>query len=312
MSKNGCVSKDFPLYHSDLISIHEEPEWKVHKHNISQSRYVITNEHPELFRLDGMKEGGYHNPYLNKIIKLDRSLYLNKFSTDRKNINFIDFIKCNPKYSQDPTIIRYISSDRDKELRKKRMGITINVSENSNSKIKNMKSNSYLTEGNIIEANQKYNNMLKQLNHFLPKIDYRIKRTFVPEAKINDIKNDKSDQLYQKIIGKININSNGNLRNLDHFTETDEGSKKNQEFSFRRKKIEEYNPIKDKLVEINPPPYRKSRWSLFLENYYLMNNSAKKFRKRGGLFSEFCNKNIISINNSQKHEEKKELKNINK
>ena len=56
------------------------------------------------------------NPFLNEVIKVDRSENLKKLSSDRKNVNFIDFIKSNRKYSQDPKIIRYINSDVDKEL----------------------------------------------------------------------------------------------------------------------------------------------------------------------------------------------------
>ena len=81
-----------------------------------------------------------------------------------------------------------------------------------------------------------------------------------------------------------------------------------REFKFNRKSIEKYNPIKDKMETIKPPPFKNYKWSLFLENYFLLLNSSKKFRRRGGLFSEFCNKNIYSIN-VNKFNIQQELKN---
>ena len=110
------ISKDFPLYHSDLIPIHVNTSERKHTHTASPYRNSFTNEHPEIFRLEGMKERGYFNPYLSESIKVDRSEYLKKLASDRKNINFIDFIKSNRKYSQDPKIIRYITVDFNKEL----------------------------------------------------------------------------------------------------------------------------------------------------------------------------------------------------
>ena len=119
---SGSISKDFPLYHSTIIPTYESPEKRQHTHKRAKNSSIFTNEHPDIFRLEGMKEGGYMNPFLDKIIKVDRSEYLKKLSTDRKNVNFIDFLKSNRKYSQDPKIIRYISSDVNKELENKRMG----------------------------------------------------------------------------------------------------------------------------------------------------------------------------------------------
>ena len=97
--------------------------------------------------------------------------------------------------------------------------------------------------------------------------------------------------------------------------------KTNDEISFNRKLVRHYNPIKDKMETISPPPFKNYKWSSFLENYFLVANSGKKFLRKGGLFSEFCNKNINSININkysiqqelkQKKEEKEKLKEDNK
>ena len=82
----------------------------------------------------------------------------------------------------------------------------------------------------------------------------------------------------------------------------------NDEISFNRKPISQFDPINDRIDVINPPPFKNRKWSPFLENYFLMENTATKFQKPGGLCSEFCNKNITSINNN-KFEIQQKLKN---
>ena len=81
------------------------------------------------------------------------------------------------------------------------------------------------------------------------------------------------------------------------------------EFSFQRKEINQYNPMRDEKELIAPPPYKNEKWSPFLENYFLMVNTGKKCQRKGGLLTEFCNKNIVSINNDKKLIQQK-LKNI--
>ncbi len=332
MSKcvSGSISKDFPLYHSTIIPTYESPEKREYIHKKAKNSNLITNEHPDIFRLEGMKEGGYKNPFLDEIIKVDRNEYYKKLSTDRKNLNFIDFIKSNRKYSQDPKIIRYISSDVNKELRNKRMGknnnsMTSKEDENEESKHSriNLYKNVLLTEGNEVANRRKYHNILKRLNDFVPKIDYRIKRTININDKgnksinINNISIDlENDNLYKKISTGVDPKLAYNLRNSNVFEFDDKQNKNNDDFSFNRKPVSQYNPIKDKMETINPPPYKNSKWSSFLENYFLLMNSKKQFLRKGGYFSEFSNKNIGSINNNKfdiqqrlkKEKEKKEGK----
>ena len=309
---SGSISKDFPLYHSTIIPTYESPEKRQHTHKRAKNSSIFTNEHPDIFRLEGMKEGGYMNPFLDKIIKVDRSEYLKKLSSDRKNVNFIDFLKSNRKYSQDPKIIRYISSDVNKELENKRMGRS-NLSldskeenseeENKNSKI-SYNRNILLTEGN--NNRKKYNSLLKKLNYFVPKIDYRIKRTIDIDNKqnksinINNISIDiENDNLYKKIKTGIDPKLSYNLRNSNGFEFNDAQKKDNDDFKFQRKPVSQYNPIKDKMEVIRPPPYKNSKWTSFLENYFLLVNSKKKFQRKGGYFSEFSDRNIGSINNNK-------------
>lgn len=319
---SGCVSKDFPLYHSNLIATYHNPEEKNYKHHHADVHNIYTNEHPDIFRLDGMKEGGYYNPFLNKIDKVDRSAYFKKLSLDRKNINFIDFIKSNKKYSQNPNIIRYISSDEEIALRRKRMG-RINEGkevkdiENRNKPNKNLSYtntnsnflNTALTEeGNNHkkEKEKEYNNLLKKLNYFIPKIDYKMKKTLNLTSEGNKSSFDEKDSLYKKLAVK-NLKINNNLRNINTY-QINRTYMSNDEISFNRKPISQFNPIKDRIDVINPPPFKNTKWSPFLENYFLMDNTAIKFQRPGGLCSEFCNKNITSINND-KFEIQQKLKN---
>ena len=47
--------------------------------------------------------------------------------------------------------------------------------------------------------------------------------------------------------------------------------------------------------KIKLPPARNDRWGSFYENYLLIKNNKSGFRRKGGLFTEFTNKNIGSI-----------------
>ena len=314
-SKTGLISKDFPLYHSDLVPTYSDPDsYKYnHTHIFSNKRLLYTNEHPEIFRLEGMKEGGYFNPYISESIKIDRSEYLKKLSLDRKNVNFIDFIKSNRKYSQDPKVIRYITVDTNKELKLKRMGKNNLTNSNNLTSFEEKEKSKFKNSINISPINErnKYHNLIKKLNHYVPKIDYRIKNTL--DIKDND--NKVEDNYINKnrrcnTIGNIdndeicfNTSIPVNMKNFSNFKlsdmEINKDKKSNDyDFKFNRKSVEQYNPIKDKMESITPPPFNNKKWSSFLENYFLLENTGKKFSRKGGLFSEFCNKNKnnISIN----------------
>ena len=306
-TKTGIISKDFPLYHSDIIPTYTDTNSHKHKHSFSNKRILYTNEHPEIFRLEGMKQGGYFNPYISESIKVDRSEYLKKLKNDRKNVNFIDFVKSNRKYSQDPKILRYITVDTNKELIQKRLGKNKlnnelnNITENDEIK----KNSNFIT---LTEGNEK-NNLIRKLSYYVPKIDYRIKRTLDMDSinknkryeTINDISDDDLS---------IKYNSPVNMKNFSNFKLSDMNSDTNKNsndyyFKFNKKSIRQYNPIKDKMETINPPPFNNKKWSSFLEKYFLLANSGKKFRRCGGLFTEFCNKNVhsIKINKIRQQEE---------
>ena len=116
---------------------------------------------------------------------------------------------------------------------------------------------------------------------------------------------DNENSLYKKILKK-NAISCINLKNINNY----QINKDEEEINFERKPIKKYNPIKDGIEIINPPPYKNGKWNHFYEYYFLKSSSKRKFQKTGGFFSEFCNRNITSINN-EKVDIKQKLKEIN-
>ena len=248
---SGAISKDFPLPHNEYIPTYQNPHEKHYSFKRSTINNTYTNEHPEVFRLDGMKEGGYHNPYLNQIIKVDRNEFFKKLSLDRKNINFIDFMKTDRKYSQNPKLIRYISTDEEIELKRKRMGQkSKNYSYTKNDLNYN---NCLLNETNkndILKNNyrKEYNNLIKSLKHLAPKIDYRIKNTLKisDEQKNKNLNNNnnniKIDNIYKKIATR-NVKTLNNLRNLNSF-QINKAIGKEDEFSFDRCSGRQYTQYK--------------------------------------------------------------------
>ena len=107
----ASVSEYFPLYHNENIPVYSPIKEKKHKKNISNIRIMVSNEHPDIFRIKGIKEGGYKNPFLNEVLKVDRDEYFKKMQENGKKIKLIDVIKSSRKYSQDPKYFSLINND---------------------------------------------------------------------------------------------------------------------------------------------------------------------------------------------------------
>ena len=208
---NSSVSKDFPLFHSNLIPIYTSKE--NHSHKPFKNTFTITNEHPDFFKLDGMKIEGYKNPYLNEVIKIDRNENFKNIDFARRQINLISFLNSNRKYSQDPKIFRYITNANINKINKKR-------EQKIKDKIKIIKKRTFTQENNAIKQISIRDKILNKLDKYIPKIDYKMTSTidYTKPVKteyysINESKNIKNEQ-------KRN-NSNNNLRqySLDLKTE---------------------------------------------------------------------------------------------
>ena len=109
-TKSNSISKDFPLYHSEIIPIYSSiRRKKYYQKKISDIRIMVSNEHPDIFRIKGIKEGGYMNPFMNEVLKVDREEYLKKMQEIGKKIKLIDIIKSSRKFSQDPKYLELIN-----------------------------------------------------------------------------------------------------------------------------------------------------------------------------------------------------------
>ena len=302
--KRSSISEDFPLYHNSLIPIIKKPkETPKGKRILCANTY--TNEHPDFLKLEYMKEKGYKNPYLNEVIKVDRSEEFKKLESIKQRLDLINYLKRNRKYSQDPSKLKYIQSEFDVEMSKKRKRI------HEMKKNKNELNNKYIT---IDSNDSNYINVLKKLNFFNPKAHYQnIKfrkheggtpsqreKIFIPEENRSKLEKLKSDFELQK---------SSYLTNLNDYKISEAAQRdKNREFNFKRKDFMKINIITGYNEKIKLPEEKNERWGKFHENYFLMMNKSSGFRKKGGLFTEFSNKNFGSINVNKNDIKKKFIK----
>ena len=287
--KCSSVSEDFPLYHNSLIPIIKK-EQVIHKGKKIVSVNTYTNEHPDFLKLDYMKEKGYKNPYLDEVIKVDRSEEFKKLENIKHRLELINYLKRNRKYSQDPSKLKYIQSEFDVEMTKKRK----RIHEINNKEI----NNNYAT---MDSTDSNYYNALKKLNFFNPKAHYQnIKfrkngrgtpldrgKIYIPEENREKLEKLKSDFELQK----SSYLSNCNDYKISEAAQRD----KNREFNFKRNDFLKVNIITGCDEKIKLPAEKNERWGKFYENYFLMMNKSCGFRKKGGLFTEFSNKNFGSI-----------------
>lgn len=290
-SKSNSISEDFPLYHSNLIPIFQT-EKIIPKGKRIIFANVYTNEHPDFLKLDCMKEKGYRNPYLDEVIKVDRSEELKKLESNKPRLELINYLKSNRKYSQDPSKLKYIQSEFDVEMYKKRKKIQENNDNNINDK--------YLSTD---PSDKNYNNFLTRLNYYTPKAHYQ---NVQYRSKIFDEKRGKwllskeNMAKLEKIKSNLEPQKSAYITNSNDYKISEAAKRdKNREFTFKRKDFMKVNIITGNREKIKLPEERNERWGKFYENFFLMMNQSYGFRKKGGLFTEFSNKNIGSINVNQ-------------
>ena len=301
--KFGAVSKDFPLFHSQIIPIHVNLYEKPPSHLKIKNKSTYTNEHPELFRMDNMKESGYRNPYLDDVIKVDRNeFFKNKMDFNRRQIHLIDFIKSERKYSQDPNILRYIPNANNIDILHKREQNKIDK--------KNIK-----TDNTFSSEEKKYYNLIPNLNNHIPKVDYKMITTIdvSKPATFNKtrLNTENSNVNYLKEKFFCSPKNTSYLRNYNDYNIAEAQQRNiNKEIYYSRKPAYEYDLIKGKVEKIKPPPLRSENWGTFYENYLTLLSDGRKFRRKGGLFSEFSdkNRNVIHIQKEEKRKELEELR----
>ena len=293
---SNYISEDFPLPRAKYEKIkinHQNVPVKIRK-NLSN---FYNNELPDLFKLDTMVENknGYNNPYLNEVIKLDRSEEFKKMNFNRKQIKIIDFIKSRREYSQNPDILKYIRSDFDIEMQNKRERV-----------LKEKDEEKPIYKYTLTEENEPrkglYIQTLKKLNQLTPKLNVIHKRDIIKEnvipisksvnVSIHDLEKVKS------LNCDIEPMKSSYIANKNDFkiSEAEKFNINDRYFFFDRKPLIEYNPIKDKEEVKNRPPLMNNKWEAFNENFLMLMNRENGYQRKGGLFSEFSNKNIRNIN----------------
>lgn len=298
---NGEMSKNFPLYHTNLIPIYQPLEKKYSEGKKIKQKNFYTNEHPDFFRLDGMKLNGYRNPYLDEVIKVDRNEQLIKMNSNVEQINLINYIKSNRNFSQDPKILKLIRNEFDIQMHKKRQQIS-----EDRKKKKNI--NKYTISINDINN---YDKIIRELDNYTPRINYKMKETIDTNENTKNIGKfytsvENYDKLKQ-ISSQYNPHKSAYISNSNDYKISEaNGRDKQKEFLHQRKPITKFNLINYKKEKIIPPLSTNERWSQFYENFYMtMLNNKKGFSQKGGLFTEFTNKNIGVINvNKRKNIEK--------
>ena len=313
--QNNRISDDFPLPRCKYEEI-DFPSKKPLTRNILNMQNLFNNEVPDVFRLKTMKENnsGYNNPYLSEVIKFDRSEQLKKINSTRDQVKLIDYIKSKRELSQNPKILRYIRTEYDMEVQNKRDRIL---------KEKSCKPESLrytLTEANEPKKNL-YSQTLGKLNKLIQKIPSKVSKDIITDnfKKIgNKYKVSSHDFDNMKVLQtEIDPNKNAYFGNYNDFKiQEAEHPDNNKLLHYDRKPQVDYNAITDVYEVKNRPPFLNRKWETFNENFLMMMNKGS-FQKQGGLFTEFTNKNIKTIqfnktqNKERKEKEKENEKNNN-
>ena len=287
---SGSVSEDFPLYHNENIPVYSTIKEKKHKKNISNIRIMVSNEHPDIFRIKGIKEGGYMNPFLNEVLKVDRDEYFKKMQEIGKKIKLIDVIKSSRKYSQDPKYFSLINND---EYYKSK-----NTIEYSKPEIYGQPPNFSLS----LDSNNNFlNNALRTLNKERKRITRNNTKKNIDLDKMkkigdNFIINQNDINKIKNVQCSFNLDKSSYISNLNNF-EFSEIPKEdeNKEFFYPRKPVYKLNPIMNTKTLLYPPTYIFPKWSNFAENYFVLSQTKNGLKRKGGLFSEFVNKNFDKL-----------------
>ena len=304
--KGNAISEDFPLpkaKYENIFIPSEKPIIHIKKDEYGKNCY--NNESPDFFRLDTMTENkrGYKNPYLDEVISFDRNENFKKMDFNRNQIKLIDFIKSRREYSQNPKILKYIRTDFDITMQEKRER---NLKERLEPKVINKYT---ITEGNDPE---RYNTLLTKINDVQPKLPVKLKKCLIfddmqPLNKSYNI-NGLNKKKFEKFICDVDPMKSSYLKNLNDYkiSEADKYDE-NSMFYYNKKPLIEYNAIKDKVIQIDSPPYMSKKWDNFYQNFFMLQNNDLGFQRKGGLFSEFNNKNIHVIRMNQRERKERKL-----
>ena len=321
LAKSNSCSEDFPFRtkYGDVIKKDIMP---IRLRRIYPISNEYNNETPDMFKLDIMKQGKgkYNNPYLDEVIKIDRSESLKNMEKSSKIIKMIDNIKGNFKINKDESFLNRIKSEKEmaridlykskstSNMLKKNIdfndfGLKLNYDKNKNNKLYKK------TLFNLYERLRNRNDVI--LNHKLSKEVDPKSLTFLGRdigLKCSILDKEKLGQLKSK----INFKQTSYLSNINSFDIKESyNENKRCKFEFKRKPYIIYNPITNVYTNIKPDNIVSDKWDSFSESLSLLSGN---FGIKKGYFNEFNEMNKYTIkflNEKEKLKRDNENKNEN-
>ena len=322
LAKSNSCSEDFP-FRTKFGNVIKNNIAPIRLKRIYPLSYEYNNETPDMFKLDIMKQGSlkYHNPYLDEVIKIDRSESLKNMEKSGKIIKMIDNIKRNFKINKDESFLNRIRSKKEMEsndlyksksttnILKKNIdfnnyGLKLNYDKDKNN---NLYKNTLF---NLYERHRNRNNLLlspKLSKEVDPKSitffggDLGLKCSILDKEKIGQLKS------------KINFKQSSYLSNLNSFDIKESyNENKRCKFEFKRKPYIIYNPITNIYSSVKPDNILCDKWDSFVESYSLLSG---KFGIKKGYFNEFnemnkCTIKLLSEKENLKRDKEQKIENI--
>ena len=117
-------------------------------------------------------------------------------------------------------------------------------------------------------------------------------------AKIGDnyIINQNDINKIKKIHCTFGLDKSSYISNMDNFAFSEPAKEgENKDLLYPRKPVYKFNPITNTKTLLQLPPYIFPKWSNFSENLFVLSNTKNGLKRKGGLFSEFVNKNFDKL-----------------
>jgi hypothetical protein len=309
MFNNNAVSSDFPLPLSQYSIINKQRVKIRNPITKNLEVFCYNSEAPDVFRLDNLKENknGYKNPFLDEIIPVNRNEIFKQMEFNANQVKLIDYIKSRREYSQNPLILKYIRTDFDFEMEKKRE----QIKEKKEKKLNNLKYN--ISAGNINDRNL-YEKGLKSLRTNIPKLSFKFKNQ-IDKNNLELIGNKYKISSFDKktfntISSEIEPKKTGYFSNINDYKISEGDNLNNDEMChFKRKSSSTYNILTNERDIVHYPNIMNRKWDKYHENFFLMINKGN-FKKKGGIINELNNKIISVIKPKDKYEDFRNKKNI--
>ena len=309
MFNNNAVSSDFPLPLSQYSIINKQRVKIRNPITKNLEVFCYNSEAPDAFRLDNLKENknGYKNPFLDEIIPVNRNEIFKQMEFNANQVKLIDYIKSRREYSQNPLILKYIRTDFDFEMEKKRE----QIKEKKEKKLNNLKYN--ISAGNINDRNL-YEKGLKSIRTNIPKLSFKFKNQ-IDKNNLELIGNKYKISSFDKntfntISSEIEPKKTGYFSNINDYKISEGDNLNNDEMChFKRKSCSTYNILTNERDIVHYPNIMNRKWDKYHENFFFMIREGN-FKKKGGIINELNNKIISVIKPKDKYDDFRNKKNI--